>query len=128
MSGIVKLGEVIWVQWDELRHAAAVIGTVLYLCIQPRNWAKGVPNLFARQVLAVGVEPVGFVCGLAVIVGISVVVQLSFWAGEAGQSELLGPLLVAAVMRELGPILTNIVVIVSSSAMVAELGVLKISG
>jgi phospholipid/cholesterol/gamma-HCH transport system permease protein len=129
MSGIVKLGELIWVQWDELRHAAAVIGTVLYLCIQPRNWAKGVSNLFARQVLAVGVEPVGFVCGLAVIVGISVVVQLSFWAGEAGQSELLGPLLVAAVMRELGPILTNMVVIVrSSSAMAAELGVLKITG
>jgi hypothetical protein len=32
---------------------------------------------FARQVLAVGVEPVGFVCGLAVVVGILVVVQLA---------------------------------------------------
>jgi phospholipid/cholesterol/gamma-HCH transport system permease protein len=89
----------------------------------------GTHYLFARQVLAVGVEPVGFVCGLAVIVGISVVVQLAFWTGEAGQSELLGPLLVAVVMREPGPILANIVVIVrSSSAMATELGVLKISG
>jgi phospholipid/cholesterol/gamma-HCH transport system permease protein len=83
----------------------------------------------ARQVLAVGVEPLGFVCGVAVFVGITVVVQLSFWAGEAGQSQLLGPLLVTVVARELGPLLINLVVIVrSGSAMTTELGVLKISG
>jgi phospholipid/cholesterol/gamma-HCH transport system permease protein len=77
----------------------------------------------------VGVEPIGFVCAVAVFVGISVVVQLAFWTGEAGQSQLLGPLLVAVVARELGPILTNVVVIVrSSSAMATELGVLKING
>ena len=57
------------------------------------------------------------------------VVQLAFWIGEAGQSQLLGPLLVAVVARELGPLLTNLVVIVrSSSAMATELGVLKING
>src|SRR6185295_8510615 len=86
-------------------------------------------TLFARQVLAVGVEPIGFVGGVAAFVGISVVVQLGFWTGEAGQSQLLGPLLVAVVARELGPLLTNIMVIVrSNSAMATELGVLKISG
>src|SRR5204862_5035022 len=46
-----------------------------------------------------------------------------------GQSQMLGPLLVAVVARELGPLLTNIIVIVrSSSAMATELGVLKING
>ena len=84
---------------------------------------------FARQVLAIGVEPVAFVCAVASFVGISVVVQLTFWAGETGQSQLLGPLLVAVVARELGPILINLVVIVrSGSAMTTELGVLKING
>jgi phospholipid/cholesterol/gamma-HCH transport system permease protein len=129
------LGQAVWAQWDELRHAAAVIGTVLYLSLHPRRWLRArepdvpVRKLFARQVLAVGVEPVLFVCGVAVFVGISVVVQLAFWTGKAGQSQLLGPLLVAVVARELGPILTNIVVIVrSSSAMATELGVLKING
>ncbi len=125
---LAKLGEIVWAQYDELRHTAAVIGTVLCLCIQPRYWGRGVQDLFARQVMAVGVEPVAFVGGLAVVVGISVVVQLAFWTGQAGQSELLGPLLVAVVARELGPLLANIVVIVrSSSAMATELGVLKIS-
>jgi len=57
------------------------------------------------------------------------VVQLTFWTGEAGQSQLLGPLLVAVVARELGPVLINLIVIVrSGSAMTTELGVRKING
>ncbi len=129
MRALGKLGERVWVQWDELRHETAVIGTVLFHSVQPRHWARTVRNLFARQVLAVGVEPFGFVCGVAAFVGISVVVQLTFWVGETGQSQLLGPLLVAVVARELGPLLINLVVIVrSGSAMTTELGVLKING
>jgi phospholipid/cholesterol/gamma-HCH transport system permease protein len=129
MRAIVKLGELVWDQYDEVRHAAAVIGTVLYVCLWPRNWGRAVREVFGRQLLAVGVEPVVFVCGVAVLVGISVVVQLAFWTGQAGQSQLLGPLLVAIVARELGPVLTNLVVIVrSGSAMTTELGMLKISG
>src|SRR6476646_9718346 len=129
MRAISNLGEKVWSQWDEVRHAAAVIGTVLGLSLQPRYWQRRVLKLFARQVVAVGIEPVGFVCAVAAFVGISVVVQLGFWTGKAGQSQLLGPLLVAVVARELGPLLTNIVVIVrSSSAMATELGVLKING
>ncbi len=126
---VAGVGRFVWTQWDELRHVAAVIGTVIYVGVRPRYWTHTLRNLFARQILAVGVEPLGFVCALAVFVGISVVVQLTFWTGEAGQSQLLGPLLVAVVARELGPMLINLVVIVrSGSAMTTELGVLKISG
>ena len=126
---VASVGDFVWVQWDELRHAAAVIGTVICNSLRPRYWTHATRHLFARQVRAIGVEPLGFVFALAVFVGISVVVQLSFWTGEAGQSQLLGPLLVAVVARELGPLLINLVVIVrSGSAMTTELGVLKISG
>src|SRR4051794_30835172 len=126
---VLKVGEFVWEQCDELRHAAAVIGTVLYVSIWPRNWTRAVRETFSRQVLAVGVEPILFVCGVAVFVGISVVVQLAFWTHKTGQSQMLGPLLVIVVARELGPILTNIVVIArSSSAMATELGVLKAGG
>src|SRR5678809_608231 len=78
-------------QWDELRHAAAVIGTVFSTGVQPRFWTRPVRTALARQVLAIGVEPLWFVGAVAVFVGISVVVQLAFWVGEAGQSQLLGP-------------------------------------
>jgi len=66
---------------------------------------------------------------VAVFVGITVVVQLVFWIEEAGQSQLLGPLLVAIVARELGPVLIGLVVIVrSGSVMATELGIMKIGG
>jgi len=129
MCVIGGLGEMVWTQWDELRHAAAVIGTVLYICVQPRYWVRTVRGAFVRQVVAIGVESVGLVCGMAVFVGITVVVQLAFWVAEAGQSQMFGPLLVAVVARELSPVLIGIVVIVrSGSAMVTELGIMKIGG
>ena len=129
MHWIGRLGAEVWAQWDELRHTAAVIGTVLYVCVQPQHWVRTVRKAFARQVLSIGVEPLWFVGAVAIFVGISVVVQLTFWVGEAGQSQLLGPLLVAVVARELGPVLINLIVIVrSDSAMTTELGVLKING
>jgi phospholipid/cholesterol/gamma-HCH transport system permease protein len=127
--GLGLLGETVWAQLDESRHAAAVIGTVLCVSVQPRYWVRAVRTALARQVLAIGVEPLWFVGAVAAFVGISVVVQLTFWTGEVGQSQLLGPLLVAVVARELGPVLINLIVIVrSGSALTTELGVLKING
>lgn len=129
LRGLERLGEMVWAQWDELRHAAALIGTALCVGAQPRYWVRPVRKAFVRQVLAIGVEPLWFVGAVAGFVGVSVVVQLTFWVGEVGQSQLLGPLLVAIVARELGPVLINLIVIVrSGSAMTTGLGVLKISG
>jgi phospholipid/cholesterol/gamma-HCH transport system permease protein len=116
-------------QWAETRHTTAVIATAVATGARPQYWTRAACLAFLRQVLAVGVEPAGFVCAMAAFVGISVVVQLTVWVGAAGQSQLLGPLLVAVVARELGPVLINLVVIVrSGSAMTTELGVFKING
>ena len=67
MRVIGGLGEMVWAQWDELRHAAAVIGTVLYVCVQPRYWVHTVREAFVRQVVAIGVESVWLVCGVAAL-------------------------------------------------------------
>ena len=129
LRSLAGVGGFVRAQWVEMRYVAAVIGTVLCVAVWPRYWVRAVRKAFARQILDTGVEPVGFVCAVAAFVGISVVVQLSFWAGETGQSQLLGPLLVTVVARELGPILINLVVIIrSGSAMTTELGVFKIKG
>jgi phospholipid/cholesterol/gamma-HCH transport system permease protein len=126
---VCRLGSEVWARWDKVRHIAAVVGTVLCVGVQPRYWVRPVRKAFALQILSIGVEPLLFVGAVAVFVGISVVVHLTFWIGEAGQSQLLGPLLVTVVARELGPVLINLVVIVrSGSAMTTELGVLKING
>ncbi len=126
---IGQLGEMTWAQWQELRHEAALIGTVSGYGCWPLSWVQTVRKAFARQILAIGVEPLWIVSATGVFVGVSVVVQLTFWAGATGQSQMLGPLLVAVVARELGPLLINLIVIVrSGSAMITELGVLKIKG
>jgi phospholipid/cholesterol/gamma-HCH transport system permease protein len=123
------VGGWVWAQWDELQHSAAVIGTVLGVCVQPRHWGRAARKSFALQILSIGVEPLWFVGVVAAFAGVSVVVQLTFWTGQVGQSQMLGPLLVAVVARELGPVLINLIVIVrSGSAMTTELGVLKING
>ena len=129
MHVIGGLGEMVLAQWDELRHAAAVIGTVLYVCVQPRCWVRAVRRAFVRQIVVIGVDSISLVCAVAVFVGTTVVAQLTFWVEQAGQSQMLGPLLVAVVARELGPVLIGIVVIVrSGSAMVTELGIMRTDG
>jgi phospholipid/cholesterol/gamma-HCH transport system permease protein len=124
-----RMGAGVWGLWDQLRHTAAVVGTVLLVSVRPRHWVASVRKAFAMQILSIGIEPLWFVGVAAVFVGISVVVQLSFWSGIAGQSQMVGPLLVTVIARELGPVLINLIIIVrSGSAMTTELGVLKING
>ena len=129
MDAIARLGEMVWAQADEVRHAAALIGAVAWAVVQPRHWVRTARNALSQQIFVIGIEPLLFVCALAVFVGLAVVGQLAFWTGAAGQSQLLGPLLVSVVARELGPVLINIVVIVrSGSVMATELGIMKLDG
>ncbi|HUG13357.1 MAG TPA: ABC transporter permease [Opitutaceae bacterium] len=129
MSVAGRLGGGILGEWDEIRHTAAVIGTVFVASVQPRSWTPAVRMALARQMHANAIEPLWFVASIGVFVGISVVMQLTLWTGEAGQSQVLGSLLVTVVARELGPVLINLVVIVrGGSTMTTELGIMKASG
>jgi phospholipid/cholesterol/gamma-HCH transport system permease protein len=116
-------------QWREVQYLAAVLGTTLFLSAQPRRWRRTVRSVFARQLLSSGVESVRFILIVAVLVGISVVVQLGVWTGKLGQSQTLGQLLVLVVARELGPLFANFVLIVRGGSTIAtELGIMKVGG
>jgi len=116
-------------QWREIQYLAAVLGTTLFLSAQPRRWRRTVRGVFARQLLFSGVESVRFILIVAVLVGISVVVQLGVWTGKLGQSQTLGQLLVLVVARELGPLFANFVLIVRGGSTIAtELGIMKVGG
>jgi phospholipid/cholesterol/gamma-HCH transport system permease protein len=115
--------------WNGVQYLAAVLGTTLFFSSQPRRWPQPVRNVFIRQFFLFGVESVRFILILAVLVGISVVVQLSVWTGKLGQSNKLGPILVAVVARELAPLFANFVLIVrGGSAIATELGIMKVGG
>ena len=112
-----------------LRYLAAVALAVAVLAVRPRTWRRTVRDVLARQVLFTGAEAAGFTCRVAFLVGISVVVQAQLWVRKVGQSQLLGPLLVAVVVREVGPLVANLIVIGrSGNAIAAELGHMQFRG
>ena len=116
-------------QWGAVQYLAAVLGTTLFLSAQPRRWQRAVRGVFASQFFFFGVKSVRFILVVAVLVGISVVVQVGVWTDKLGQSQKLGPLLVAVVARELGPLFANFVLIVrGGSAIATELGIMKVGG
>ena len=102
---------------------------VLRLAVKPSTWRRTVRDALARQVLFSAVESTPFTIVVAFLVGVVVVVQVQLWLGRVGQTHLLGPVLVAVVIRELGPLLANIIVIGrSGNAIAAELGHMRLSG
>jgi phospholipid/cholesterol/gamma-HCH transport system permease protein len=128
-QAIGGLGQLVQTQARELNYLAAVFGTVLVLGAQPRRWSRPVRNVFAWQLFSFGVDSVRFIMVLAVLAGISVVVQLSVWTDKLGQSQTVGQLLVLVVAREFGPLFANFVLIVRGGSTVAtELGVMKAGG
>lgn len=126
---LAGVGVLVREQWHGLQYLAAVLGATLFISAQPRRWGRTARGVFSRQFFSFGVESVPFILILAVLVGISVVVQLWIWTGRLGQSQKLGPLLVAVVARELGPLFANFVLIVrGGSAIATELGIMKVGG
>jgi phospholipid/cholesterol/gamma-HCH transport system permease protein len=126
---LASLGAGVLEHWRQVTGIAAVLGTTLFLAVQPRHWRRTVRSVFARQFFFFGLGSVRFILILAVLVGISVVVQLGVWTGKLGQSEKLGPLLVVVVARELGPLFANFVLIVcGGSAIATELGIMQAGG
>jgi phospholipid/cholesterol/gamma-HCH transport system permease protein len=111
------------------RHYIAMLWSVTCIAVQPRYWPRTTRNVFARQVLFTGVEAWKFIALIACMVGLSIVVQFQVWLTKFGQTQLLGPILVMAVVRELGPLLVNFIIIGrSGTAMAIEMGNMQIAG
>ncbi len=92
--------------------------TVLAVTAKWKYWSRTARTVLARQVLFTGYEAVKFVSLVAFLIGISIVVQSQVLLGNFGQTNLLGAVLVTVVIREVGPLLTNFIVIESQSARV----------
>ena len=124
-----SVGEVAQHQNSKLLQMAAVVSAALIAALRPSCWRRTIRNAFARAVLSSGVEAIGIAGFLAIALGVLLVVQYQLWLGNIVQSQLVGPLFVAVVVRELAPLLVNLVVIARSGAtMAAELALVHVSG
>lgn len=129
MNPVGRLG--VWaVAWLRgVTYLLAVAGTVLAVAVRPRYWPPAVRNVLARQILFTGYEATRFVSLIAFLVGVSIVVQTQVALVKFGQSGYLGPILVMVIIREVGPLLTNFVVIGrSGTAMATEMANMKVNG
>jgi phospholipid/cholesterol/gamma-HCH transport system permease protein len=129
MDFIEWIGRVTLARCSGVFSLAAVAWTVAVRALNPRQWPRTVRDVLSRQVLFTGIEAMRFISILAVALSVSIVAQVNLWATKLGQSQLLGPVLVTVVIRELGPLLTNFMVIArSGTAVAAELGQMQVAG
>lgn len=129
MNWVGAIGGQAIVKWHAVRYLAAVTWSVFAASVRPPTWRRTVRNVLSRQILFTGFDATRFVALIAFLVGVAIVVQTQVMLAAVGQTQLLGPVLVAVVIREVGPLLTNFVVIGrSGTAIATELGNMKVSG
>lgn len=127
MFVLTRVGENAISRWLYLKGLGAVAWGVLSIAARPRHWPRTVRDVFAKQVLFTGVDALGLTLLIGFLAGISIIAQAQYWLAEVGQSEMLGKLLCAVIIREIGPLLVNFVVIGRSGTAVAtELAGMKV--
>lgn len=129
MNVLSAIGQWTRVRFHSVTYVVAVAWSAVVAAVQPRHWPRPVRNVLARQILFTGYEATRFVSLIALLVGLSVVLQAQVFLRKFGQSALLGPILVMVLVREVGPLLTNFVVIGrSGTAMATEMANMKVNG
>lgn len=114
---------------SQAAHVVAVAVAVLYLALWPQTWVRTVRQVFARQMLFTGYDAVGMTVRVAFAVGVLVIVQTELWLGQIGDVDLSGQLFLRIFLRELGPFLANLIVIIrSGTAIATEIGRMKVDG
>lgn len=102
---------------------------VLLAIPRPSSWRRTVRAEFRRalrQSLGGGLVAILFT---AILVGLAMVSQALYWLGTAGQEQLIGPVLVTVLGRELTPVLVGLILVGRSGmAALSELGELRQSG
>lgn len=127
MSFLASTGDGAINLYHRIRRLVSISSAVLVLAVNPTSWTKPTRMVLARQIVFTGYDAIGFIAVVALLAGISVVVQAQVWMGRLGQSEMLGPLLVTVIVREVGPLLVSFIVIGrSATAMAAELAGMKV--
>lgn len=113
-----------WV--DRVRFLGALARSAMHYPATTR--APGL-RVIINQIRFTAVQALPFLTIMALVIGLAVIAQASAQAARLGLGDVLGTILVTVVIRELGPLLTAVVVLGrSGTAIAAELatnGVLR---
>jgi len=101
-------------------------GKVFFLA--PSQGKRIVRRITLNQIIFTGIDALLIVTIIALSLGVIVIVQAVPQLSKVGAVNLIGKILVLAIVRELSPLLTAFLVISrSGSAMATEIGTMKIS-
>jgi phospholipid/cholesterol/gamma-HCH transport system permease protein len=133
MTPVLRMCEVVgtWVTgWCLYAvDATALVGQAVGLLARPSSLPPVARTVLQRQILFTGVEAMPFTALLALLTSVMVVVQAQAALTGIGTSDLFNELLVAILVRGLGPLLVALVVLArSGTAMATELGSMQVRG
>ena len=95
----------------------------------PGNWRRTMRSEFALYLYQVGVRAIPVVLVVALLVGIGLVFQIVYWLRFAGQTERIGEFIVLALIRQIAPVGTSLIIIGrSGSVLLEEVGQMARSG
>ncbi|MCO4760366.1 MAG: ABC transporter permease [Myxococcales bacterium] len=116
-----------WLVAYTVQIATFIGHALLRLTVGWRDVRPVTRSVLTRQVLFTAVEALPFTAMIAVLVGASVIVQAQMHL--SGSPDMVSKLLVLVVVRELGPLVSAMILIGrSGTAMVVEMGNMQVSG
>jgi phospholipid/cholesterol/gamma-HCH transport system permease protein len=106
-----------------------LVGRSAYVTfVGPFQGARLRPQRAIHQAMAVGVEAIPIVSLISMLFGLILALQMAHELKKFGMMQLVAEAVVVATLRELGPLITSIVVIGrSGSAFAAEIGTKKVT-
>ncbi|MFH2203000.1 MAG: ABC transporter permease [Elusimicrobiota bacterium] len=129
LSSVVRLGR-------STRSSITLLGSFTVLswwiarrtCELPRHNLRLIGKIFLNQVWFTGIDAAPIIAVLASLIGGVSIIQ-SFSLLTVLADDLIGKFLVGLIVRELGPLITAVVLIVrSGTAIATEVGSMKING
>lgn len=124
-----------WGRWllEKIKRVADVFGFFV-VCLKTafrdrRVGRRLMARTFVQQLYFTGVQSLELICFIAALVGGLVVIQGISQLTRVGSREALGSLLTVVIIREVGPLLTAIIVTLrSGSAIAIEMGYMTVLG
>lgn len=117
---------------DRLLEALRFVGefvAVLARGLTPGSWRRTMRVEFVFYLYQVGVRAIPVVMIAALLVGIGLVFQIVYWLRFVGQEERVGEFIVLALIRQIAPVGTVLIIIGRSGAvLVEEVGQMTRSG
>ena len=96
---------------------------------RPATWRRTVRGEFRRALRQAVGGGLSTTVVTAALIGLVMVSEALYWLGQAGQEELIGPVVVTVLIREVAPLLVGFILLGRSGVVVvSEIGELQIGG